>query len=78
MAMLCSSAPTPVLLSLLFIAPASKYVKGCHSGLDPESSTALDSSFREKDRVDIYGCRSNNTTVAGGQSGILDIYGIIP
>jgi hypothetical protein len=25
-----------------FIAPASKHAQGCHSGLDPESSTVMD------------------------------------
>jgi integrase len=41
------------------ITPASKHAKGCHSGLDPESSTVLDSRFRGKDDFDIYCCRCN-------------------
>ena len=40
--------------------PARKHVKGCHAGLDPESSPVLDSRFRGNDSMDIYCCRSNN------------------
>jgi signal transduction histidine kinase len=45
------------------ITPASKHVKGCHSGLDPESSTVLDSRLRGNDDFDIY-CRRCNKTMA--------------
>jgi hypothetical protein len=36
-------------------------VKGCHAGLDPASSSALDSRFRGNDRIGIHCCRCNNT-----------------
>jgi hypothetical protein len=42
------------------ITPASKHVKDCHSGLDPESSPLLDSRFRGNDPFETYDCRSNN------------------
>jgi hypothetical protein len=42
------------------ITPASKHVKGCHTGLDPASTPVMDSRFRGKDRIGIYCCRSNN------------------
>jgi hypothetical protein len=45
---------------ILFITPANKHVKGCHAGLDPASIPVMDSRFRGKDRIGIYGCRSNN------------------
>jgi hypothetical protein len=47
-------------LILFIITPANKHVKGCHAGLDPASIPVMDSRFRGKDRIGIYGCRSNN------------------
>jgi hypothetical protein len=41
------------------ITPAIKHIK-CHAGLDPASSSILDSRFRGNDGFDIYCCRSNN------------------
>jgi hypothetical protein len=45
--------------SSLWIAPASKDLKGCHAGLDPAAGPVLDSCFRGNDRIGMDGCRGN-------------------
>jgi hypothetical protein len=56
------NAKTERVKKIVFITPASKHIKYCHSGLDPEASAVMDSRFRGNDRIDIYGCRSNKVS----------------